>query len=130
MMKMSESIFVPKIWRVEYIKINPSCIYKNNDGGCEGPVTVISISIDQGIELHVRSMCEKHAKLENKHFRENEGMTCAGLSSFAGTLNDSTLIDAQAIVEMAKLSIERKGETIQEVEDLIREIQDESGCKD
>lgn len=84
-----------KVYRLDYRNLNRVCTY------CTKPSTVIKVITTTTGDILVGTLCELHAKGEQEHFRKNDGLVMAGQSKVAGARTDATLIDPNAIREMA-----------------------------
>ena len=81
--------------RVDYRRLNPICTY------CPADATIIGdVTMSDG-DVLVKTLCEEHGVGEQAHCKES-GMALMGNASMAGVTTDATLIDPDAMREIAE----------------------------
>ncbi len=75
----------PEAFRVDYCKINPECYV------CKEPGTVMRCTMGTDGNSYFSTMCEEHARGEQKYIVENDGME--PLPSAPATFFNVRLID-------------------------------------
>ena len=94
---MSESTTPePKVWRMDYRRLNPVCAY------CPEPATVIGVASTTDSTVLVKTLCDEHGVGEQQHCKD-QGMVMAGATSSDDTWTDATLLDPEALRQMADM---------------------------
>lgn len=86
----------PKVWRVDYRRLNPVCAY------CPNEATVIGVVTTLDSNVGVKTLCDEHATGELQHCKD-EGMVMAGETALDNVWTDATLLDPTTLRQMADM---------------------------
>ena len=81
--------------RVDYRRLNPICTY------CPVDATIIAVVTMSDGDVLVKTLCEEHGLGEQANCRAS-GMALMGSASMAGVTTDATLIDPDAMRDIAE----------------------------